>query len=124
MRRISGMWNGCSSKMSLVIASLAVLGGLGMGEVRAFEANRRIDVAQAAEKAVGKGVVKEINKEERQLRIAHEPIPALQWPAMVMAFKVAPNVDVSSLSAGTKIAFTLSKSASGGYVIEEIRRAE
>lgn len=124
MRRINGMWNGRSSKMSIVIASLVVLGGLGMGEARDFQGNRRIDVAQAADKAVGKGVVKGINKEERQVRIAHEPIAALQWPAMVMAFSVAPNVDLSSLSTDAEITFTLSKGASGGYVIEEIRRAK
>jgi Cu(I)/Ag(I) efflux system protein CusF len=124
MRRINGMSNGRSSKMSVVVASLALLGGLGVEQARAFEGNRGIDVAQAAEKAIGKGVVKGINKEERKLRIAHEPIPALQWPAMVMAFSVAPNVDVSTLSEGAKITFTLSKGASGGYVIEEIRRTE
>src|SRR3974390_2976974 len=123
MPTISRMWNGYvrSSAASAVMASLMVFAGFGMGEAKAFETNRGVDIAQAAEKAVGKGMIKEVDKEGRQLRIAHDPIPALQWPAMVMAFRVAPGVDLAALSPGAKITFTLSKNAAGGYVIEDIR---
>jgi Cu(I)/Ag(I) efflux system protein CusF len=43
---------------------------------------------------------------------------------MTMAFKVAPNVDLEGLAPGAKITFTLSKAPQGGYVIEQIQRAE
>ncbi len=79
--------------------------------------------APAAEKVTGKGVVKAVDKEDRQVQIAHEAIKALDWPAMTMAFKVGPGVDMGALAPGTKVTFTLSKSAKG-YVIEEIERAE
>jgi Cu/Ag efflux protein CusF len=38
-----------------------------------------------------------------------------------MAFRVAPNVDLSSLSKGAKIKFTISRDAKGLYVIEDIQ---
>jgi len=84
----------------------------------------RPEMSQATEKATGKGVIKGVNKEDRQLQIAHEAIPALTWPAMTMAFKIAPGVSLEGLSPGDKITFTLSKSPQGGFVIEELKRAD
>jgi len=80
--------------------------------------------AETVEKATGKGVIQAVNKEERQLRIAHEAIPALKWPGMTMAFKLAPGLSVEGLAPGAKVTFTLSKSPQGGYVIEQIQRAD
>ncbi|PPD42232.1 MAG: hypothetical protein CTY15_12385 [Methylocystis sp.] len=80
--------------------------------------------AETAEKATGKGVVQAVNKEERQLRITHEAIPALNWPGMTMAFKLAPALSFEGLAPGAKVTFTLSKSPEGGYVIEQIQRSE
>ncbi len=88
----------------------------------AAQSHDRQEVAQAAEKAIGKGVIKAVNKEDHQLQITHEAIPALKWPGMTMAFKVAPDVDIEGLTPGTKITFTLSKSPQGGYEIEKIKR--
>ncbi|GLI95135.1 copper-binding protein [Methylocystis echinoides] len=92
--------------------------------VGALEAGRKIVVAQAVEKASGEGVIKGVNADERKIQIAHGAIPALTWPAMTMAFGVAPNIDLSGLATGAKVKFTLSRDAKGLYVIEEIRRVE
>ena len=40
---------------------------------------------------------------------------------MTMAFRVAPSVDLSSLSKGVKIKFTISRDAKGLYVIEDVQ---
>jgi Cu/Ag efflux protein CusF len=40
---------------------------------------------------------------------------------MTMAFRVAPNVDLSGLSKGMKIKFTISRDAKGLYVIESVQ---
>lgn len=64
------------------------------------------------------------NEEERQLRITHEAIPALKWPGMTMAFKVAPGVSLEGLGPGAKVTFTLSKTPQGGYLIEQIKRMQ
>jgi Cu(I)/Ag(I) efflux system protein CusF len=90
----------------------------------AAQSQSRAGSAETVEKATGKGVIQAVNKEDRQLRIAHEAIPALKWPEMTMAFKVAPGLSLEGLAQGVKVAFTVSKSPQGGYVIEQIKRSE
>jgi Cu/Ag efflux protein CusF len=113
------------AKQSRLLAVVAVAGLAMVGLAPATtQAQDRPEVAQAGEKATGKGVIKGVNKANRELQITHEAIPALKWPGMTMGFKVAPNVDLAGLTPGAKIIFTLSKAPQGGYVIEQIQRAE
>ncbi|WP_424363880.1 efflux RND transporter permease subunit [Methylocystis parvus] len=54
-------------------------------------------------------------------------IPAIYAPSLGlkrMAFKVAPGLSLEGLAQGVKVAFTVSKSPQGGYVIEQIKRSE
>ena len=84
-------------------------------------------VAQAAETAGkttghGDGVVRAVDMEERRIMITHGPVSGpLEMSPMTMAFRVAPNVDLSSLSKGMKIKFTISRDAKGLYVIEDVQ---
>lgn len=107
----------------LIVAFAMGLSLVITGSVSA-QSQDRSGAAETAEKATGKGVVQAVNKEERQLRITHEAIPALNWPAMTMAFKLAPALSFEGLAPGAKVTFTLSKSPEGGYVIEQIQRSE
>ena len=52
----------------------------------------------AGKKVAGNGVVKRVRSEQRKLKLQHEPIEALGWPAMSMDFAVADGVDLSDLS--------------------------
>lgn len=55
----------------------------------------------------GAGVIKAIDAKQVQVTLAHDPIPALKWPAMTMSFKVAnPNL-LKGLSVGQQVQFTL-----------------
>lgn len=113
-------------KASGSVLILAVAAGLSLvvpGSVAA-QSQDGSGTAETVEKATGKGVIQAVNKEERQLRITHEAIPALKWPGMTMAFKLAPGLSLEGLAPGAKVAFTLSKSPQGGYVIEQIQRAD
>ncbi|WP_225890120.1 copper-binding protein [Indioceanicola profundi] len=56
---------------------------------------------------VGTGTVKGLDAAKGTVKLAHDPIPALKWPAMVMDFKVAKDVDLGSLSAGQQVEFAL-----------------
>ncbi|KAF2991223.1 copper-binding protein [Methylocystis sp. MJC1] len=107
----------------LILAAATGLAIAGVGAVAA-QSRGGAAIAEAVEKATGKGVVEAVNKEERQLRITHEAIPALKWPGMTMAFKVAPEVSLEGLAPGAQITFTLSKSPHGGYVIDQIQRVQ
>jgi Cu(I)/Ag(I) efflux system periplasmic protein CusF len=108
------------------ILILAMAAGLALASpsLAAAQSQGRSETAESVEKATGKGVIQALNKEERQLRIAHEAIPALKWPGMTMAFKAAPGLSLEGLAPGDKVTFTLSKSPQGGYVIEQMQRAD
>jgi len=56
---------------------------------------------------VGVGVIKNVKVAEHQLTISHQPIRALQWPAMTMDFSVVKEIDLSQLKPGNTIQFHL-----------------
>ncbi len=84
-------------------------------------------ILQAAETAgkttgQGEGVIRAVDADERRIMITHGPVAGpLEMSPMTMAFRVAPNVDLSSLSKGMKIKFTISRDAKGLYVIEDVQ---
>jgi Cu(I)/Ag(I) efflux system protein CusF len=47
-------------------------------------------MVESAKTATTKGTIKAIDSEAGKITIAHEPVPAVQWPAMTMAFKATP----------------------------------
>jgi Cu(I)/Ag(I) efflux system protein CusF len=53
------------------------------------------------------GVVRVIDAKAAKVTLAHEAIPALKWPPMTMAFKVADPTLLKGLSVGTKVRFKL-----------------
>lgn len=54
-----------------------------------------------------KGVVTAVNPAKQKITLNHEPIPELGWPQMIMGFSVAPDVDLSGLSKGDKVTFSM-----------------
>ncbi|PPD08145.1 MAG: copper-binding protein, partial [Methylocystis sp.] len=66
--------------------------------------------------------IRAVDADERRIMITHGPVSGpLEMSPMTMAFRVAPNVDLPSLSKGMKIKFTISRDAKGLYVIEDVR---
>ncbi|MDP3553017.1 copper-binding protein [Methylocystis sp.] len=111
------------------VAACAAI-SIGIGGASASAADQgapRGPVAQATENAEkttgqGEGVVRAVDADERRIMITHGPVSGpLEMSPMTMAFHVAPNVDLSSLSQGMKIKFTISRDAKGLYVIEDVR---
>ena len=60
--------------------------------------------ATASTRATATGVVTAIDGSARKITIAHEPVPALEWPAMTMGFS-AGDVDLADVQVGDKVAF-------------------
>ncbi|MDK9704722.1 MAG: efflux RND transporter periplasmic adaptor subunit [Sulfuritalea sp.] len=56
------------------------------------------------------------------LTLTHPPIPALQWPAMTMDFKLAPNLKESALGAGQEIEIEFRMQEGAAPQIVSIRR--
>ncbi len=67
----------------------------------------------------GTGILKEI--ESGRIKIAHDPIPALHWPAMTMWFLLHSPLS-SDMKVGNKVQFELAQTASGKWVITRIER--
>ena len=78
----------------------------------------------AAEEIPGKGVVKKVDAAAGIVKLAHEPIPAIKWPAMTMDIKVQDAMLLTGIKPEQKVNFSLVKGADGQYVISRIEAAK
>ena len=66
------------------------------------------------------GAVKSVEAAAGKVVIAHDPIPALKWPAMTMDFRLADKALASKIKIGDKVKFTLTPGDKGSYTITTI----
>lgn len=83
------------------------------------------DVREAEEPAEpeavqGTGTVEAIMVDEGMIRLAHDPIPAIGWPEMVMGFEVADGLDLGQLSPGDRVEFEMAETGDGAWIITAI----
>src|SRR5690606_36965489 len=69
----------------------------------------------------GQGKVVAVDEKSGEITLAHEPIPALGWPAMTMGFKVNNASQLAKLKSGDQVAFEL-KAQGEEYMIERIQK--
>ncbi len=86
---------------------------------RLGDASSRLEEGPAP--ITGSGVLKALMPEQGKLNMAHDPIPAIGWPAMVMDFALKPGVSLEGLKPGDAVSFQLEK-GDQGYLITAIRR--
>lgn len=67
------------------------------------------------------GTVLDIDPAERRVTLSHEPIPALNWPAMDMDFQLAESADMEALETGTHIRFELAENSEGDFEILSVQ---
>jgi Cu(I)/Ag(I) efflux system membrane fusion protein len=91
---------------------------LGVDETTEMSQHDHAQVAEPQESAAGRGTVKAV--EGRMLTLAHDPISALGWPAMTMAFALDPGVDVDAIRVGDVVEFRLVKRPDGTFIITGI----
>jgi len=63
--------------------------------------------AVSPQEIVAHGVIEAVNAKD--ITLSHEPIPALDWPAMTMAFPLASGINTAVLKKGQRVQFTLEK---------------
>ncbi len=78
--------------------------------------------ASAPQTWTGTGKITKVNAAAGELEMAHEPIPALQWPAMVMPFNVKDKAILNGLKVGDAVSFDLMR-AGEGFTVVAIRAA-
>jgi len=75
----------------------------------------------AQPRASGTGRVLAIEPASGKIRLSHDPIAALGWPAMQMDFPLAEGVTTQGLASGDRVRFELEK-RDDGYVIKAIHK--
>ncbi len=108
-----------SAKWLLILA--VALGG-GTADADSAPAAHQHE-ASGQMKHEGLGVFKDVNAAEGKVKIAHEPIPALEWPAMTMWFSLQGALP-KGINAGDKVRFELQRGGNGQWVIVRIERRE
>lgn len=68
-----------------------------------------------------KGEVVVVDKAAGKVKLKHEAIPELDWPAMTMFFLVADKSQLETLEVGNQVEFQLMKSNDGAPLITQIK---
>lgn len=74
----------------------------------------------ASESIAATGTVKSVDAAAGKLVIDHDPIPALNWPRMVMDFRLADKTLADKVKAGDKVKFTMTSGEKGSYIVTTI----
>ena len=84
-----------------------------------------VDVAVAQESPVSAtGVVQQVKAEQDKVKIDHDPIPALGWPAMSMYFRIKDKAVLEGIGPGDKVRFDLEKGATGLVIMRMEKTAK
>jgi Cu/Ag efflux protein CusF len=69
--------------------------------------------------------VKEVDAQAGRVELEHEPIPAMQWPAMTMGFMSEDKAQLSGLKKGDVVEFEVrpKPDKDGNYVVAKIAKA-
>lgn len=67
------------------------------------------------------GIVEWMDTGAKAITIAHEPVQALEWPAMTMTFQ-APDANLASIRPGDRVAFEFTATGMEGTIIRISRQ--
>lgn len=106
--------------------AIAVAALFGSNIITVFAADSHESHHTAAPEAqasyMAKGEVVAIDQDASKLKLRHEAISELSWPAMTMNFGVADKSLLEGLKVGDKLNFELVKDASTGrYIIKSLK---
>lgn len=90
-----------------------------------FAANASLAATATAEAVVEThqttGIVKDVDKENGRIMLAHNEVPSLSWPGMTMAFTVQDEALLDDLKSGQEVEFGFIEEKRGRFVITQIR---
>lgn len=80
--------------------------------------------AEAQKSYAAKGEVVTVDKAAGKVKLKHEAIAELEWPAMTMFFAVADKAQLDTLEAGARVEFQFVKVSGSAPLITEIKPAK
>ena len=84
------------------------------------EEMREPDAPAEPEGIGGVGTVVSLMADHGMIRLDHEPIPAVGWPAMTMSFDLAEGLDLQGAGEGDRVEFEMVETPEGAWVITDI----
>ena len=69
------------------------------------------------------GSIDSLDVASNSVSVTHQPIPALQWPAMTMDFGLASPAVAKGIAPGTPMRFEFEDRGDGEFVITRIEKA-
>lgn len=112
-----------ASKLALTLIFFALpFTAVGQATDHDHAAHDRPDQASHMIEATGSVVA--LKPDTGKIRIAHDPIPALEWPTMTMDFPVTEGVVLEDLSVGDRVQFTLHRVERGVLPVVAICKTE
>jgi Cu(I)/Ag(I) efflux system membrane fusion protein len=76
--------------------------------------------ANQERRITARAVVRGVDPGNHQVKLEHEAIAELKWPAMTMSFSVDPSVALDAIATGQNIHFSMVETPSGGWLIDQI----
>ncbi|GHV55188.1 cation efflux system protein CusF [Deltaproteobacteria bacterium] len=64
------------------------------------------------------GVINKVDLSGRKLTISHQPVPAVNWPAMTMTFTVEADVSINEAKVGDKVRFDFYNQGSASVIVD------
>lgn len=107
--------------MKKVLISAVVFALLGIAVTPIYADDAHHPKAEAQKKYTVKGEVVAVDKAVGKVKLKHEAIPELDWPAMTMFFPVADKSQLDALKVGDQVEFQFVKTNGGEPLITQIK---
>ena len=97
-------------------------GGSALAVTAGNDQHQHAAPAASAEQAISAtGTIKSVDAVAGKLVIDHDPIPALNWPRMVMDFRLQDKAMAGKVKPGDKVEFTMKPGDKGSYIVTAIK---
>ncbi|CAG0979167.1 Cation efflux system protein CusF [Methylophilaceae bacterium] len=109
--------------MKRFLISIAALAALGIAAMHAQADDAHHPKTGAQTIYTVKGEVVEVDKAAGKVKLKHEAVPELEWPAMTMFFSVAEKSQLDGLKMNDQVYFEFVRTNGGSPLITRIKTA-
>lgn len=107
--------------MKKFLIQVVMSSALCIAAVPVYAGDARHSMAEAQPSYAAKGEVVAVDKAAGRVKIKHEAISGLGWPAMTMFFQVDGKVQLEAVKPGDRVEFQLVKSQGGAVLITQMK---
>ncbi|OGV73533.1 MAG: cation transporter [Methylophilales bacterium RIFCSPHIGHO2_02_FULL_57_10] len=107
--------------MKKVLISVVAFAVLGIAVTPIYADDAHHPKTEAQKSYAVKGEVVAVDKAAGRVKLKHEAVPELDWPAMTMFFPVADKSQLDAVKAGDQVEFQFVKANGGAPLITQIK---